>query len=460
MYRTSIKHLNFAMQKSLLPKMLNLIKSSSNKLTNLGRQGGNIEIVVQNSLCVGCGTCVGICPFSAVRMVRLSDIYLPRVDYSRCQSSKGCHTCLEVCPGGGVDLLRLARDLFPGGRQSPLLGRYLSMHIGHSTDFDIRYHAASGGLATQLLLFLLGLGIIDGAVVTALGNGEPFEPRVVFASNREEIVKARSSKYCPVPLNLIIRRIREEKKKVAIVGLPCHIHGFRKAEAKFPAIKKYVVLYLGLFCSSVKTFAGTEYLLHCFGLEKSNVSSFAYRDEGCPGSMHILLKHGSIFKSPYSVYYPRIRSFFIPRRCTLCIDQTAELADISLGDTHIRRSEEDNVGVSSVIVRSDRGKTSLHSAESSRAIELQDLDENSLIKSQWPALERKKHHVTVRFFLHRLFRQRTCNYDYTLPRLSAIQWLKYLKSSLILYAEIAMGKNRRLWWLIDYLDRLAKKLKK
>ena len=44
-----------------------------------------IESVFEDGLCTGCGTCVGICPLSAVAMVKSNSkgIYLPHLDYDQ-----------------------------------------------------------------------------------------------------------------------------------------------------------------------------------------------------------------------------------------------------------------------------------------------------------------------------------------------------------------------------------------
>ena len=51
----------------------------------------------------------------------------------------------------------------------------------------------------------------------------------IFAQDTEP-VSATKSKYCPVPANVRIKKILRRNGKFAVVGLPCHIHGVRKAE--------------------------------------------------------------------------------------------------------------------------------------------------------------------------------------------------------------------------------------
>jgi len=61
----------------------------------------NITEVKTTGLCTGCGTCAGICPNSAIKMVVNSKgVYVPQVDNEKCDE---CRICLDACPGRSVD---------------------------------------------------------------------------------------------------------------------------------------------------------------------------------------------------------------------------------------------------------------------------------------------------------------------------------------------------------------------
>jgi ferredoxin len=42
------------------------------------QKGKNILSVVRSKLCTGCGTCLGVCPTSAITMEK-NDIYVPKI---------------------------------------------------------------------------------------------------------------------------------------------------------------------------------------------------------------------------------------------------------------------------------------------------------------------------------------------------------------------------------------------
>lgn len=256
--------------------------------------------VVIDELCAGCGTCAAICPQNAITMVidRRKGIYIPALDTEKCNT---CGICFTVCPGHSVDFQTLNRQAFGSDSDDILLGHYLSTYTGYAADGDIRYRSASGGLVTALLIFALEEGIIDGALVTRMSQRDPLEPEPFIARTREDIIAAARSKYCPVPANIALKEILKAGKdeKFAVVGLPCHLHGLRKAEATNNKLKKHIAFYFGLFCSHTPSFLATDYILQKVNISKSNVLKLDYRGEGWPGKMKITLKDRDYFLEEY-----------------------------------------------------------------------------------------------------------------------------------------------------------------
>jgi len=221
-----------------------------------------IAQVVKDGLCTGCGTCVSLCPEEAIKLIidEKKGIYISELDEDGCNN---CGICYKVCPGHEVDFKGLNLEIFGKEPEDILIGNYLNCYTGHSTDYNIRYNSSSGGLVTALLIFALEEGIIDGALVTRMKRDNPIEPEPFIARTVEEIIEASKSKYCPVPANIALKEILDSKEgeKFAVVGLPCHIHGVRKAEQINKKLKEKIVLHLGIFCNHVPNFWGTKLLL-------------------------------------------------------------------------------------------------------------------------------------------------------------------------------------------------------
>lgn len=351
----------------------------------------NIRQVVDSNLCCGCSTCVAICPRGSITLKVKKDIYVPEVTAQTCIETNGCGLCYDVCPGIEIKINRLSNNLFKEGIVDVDLGRYVKCFSGYSMDPGIRFNSASGGVVTQLLIYLLENNSIKGAIVTRMSKEDPLLPEVVVASTVEEIIQAKSSKYCPVPTNILLKNILLREGNFAFVGLPCHIHGLRKAQEKFPKLRDKINFVFGLYCSSTHNFGAMEFLLKkVFKIKKESVKSFIFRGEGCLGNMVVNYGQDLIKREAFVKYHAFLRSFFIPFRCTLCIDHAAELADISFGDIYIPEFWEDKIGTTSIILRNPEKFDFLAKAKEAGVISLDDLDANLIKKSQKDSLKRKK----------------------------------------------------------------------
>jgi len=336
----------------------------------------NIANVVADGLCTNCGTCTGICPTEAIKMQVSNGLNLPKIEEEKCTC---CRLCVKSCPGHSVNFNEFNLRNFGKQPEDKLLGNYLKCYVGHSNDDEIRYNSSSGGVVTQLLIFALEKGIIDGALVVRMKKSKHFETEPFIARTRKEIISASKSKYCPVATNQALRHILKEKGRFAVVGLPCHIHGIRKAEMNVRALKEKIALHIGLVCSHTVSFFGTEFLLQKLGISQEQIVGIDYRGSGRPGSMLIKLKNNSSLSFPllgkWKAYWPIFSSFFFtPARCTMCPDQANELADVSVGDAWLPELRKERKGESIIITRMNDGEEILKQACSAGVLFLKSIE--------------------------------------------------------------------------------------
>lgn len=400
-----------------------------------------IERVVKAGLCTGCGTCAGICPRDAVQMVidLRQGLYLPVVDRGNCNE---CRLCVTVCPGHAVDFRQLSRGVFGREPEDAVLGNYLHCHIGHAADYGTRYNSASGGLVTALLVFALEEGMIDGALVTRMREDRPLEPEPFIARTREEIVSAARSKYCPVPAGIALREIlrASDDARFAMVGLPCHVQGTRKAETVIKRLREKEVLLFGLACSHSDTFHETDFLLRRYGIARADVSGIEYRGRGWPGYLTIRTRHGTEKSVPFHDYITAHAGyFFTPTRCTLCCDMGASLADICFMDAWLPEiMARDSIGSSIIICRTDRAVDFCRKAERKGVVDLKELAGSDVLQSLGRA-RMSNRDLRAHFQIARLCRRSRPCYGIDIPPSGPVNYLRAM------FIHLNMGISSRKW---------------
>ena len=408
-----------------------------------------IESVAGTGLCVGCGTCSAMCPANAITLTinNAKGIYLPKIDFSKCV---GCSICVKCCPGFEVNFKELSKGLVSqcvSKENRLLLGNYENCYVGYSSNCKIRFDSSSGGVVTQLLLFAMDENLVDGVVVTRMNRKHPLLPEPFIARTREEILEASKSKYCPVPTNIALREVLQRDGRYAFVGLPCHIHGLRKAQKLNKTLAKRIVLSIGLFCSHNDSFHSTRYILNRLNVNPSDVSRIDYRGKGWPGLLTVEQKSGIVTTCAFHDWI-RVHEycFFTPDRCLVCCDHAAELADISAGDAWLPEILKDHAGTSIFISRSKVGEELLHLAKSKGDILFQTIDSNKVVQSQGN-VRFKKNGFVVRSWMFRVLTKNIPKYIADFPQSGLIE----LPRSLIIFVNRTVASSK---YSNDNVDRL------
>lgn len=405
--------------------------------------------IINKGLCCGCGTCAGVCPHGAIKMTLSKGLFKPQINPALCVD---CQICLKACPGGNVNLNELQLKVFGKKPVNRTMGNYLACYSGYALDDEIRFNSASGGIITQLLIFALENRIIDGAIVTRMNPENPLEPEAFIARTREELVEASKSKYCPVAANTCLHQVLQEDGRYALVGLPCHIIGARKAEAILKTLENRIVLKFGLLCSHAVDFEGVSFLLKKLGVAERQVNRMSYRGQGWPGYLVIETKDNRKISIPlvgsWHAYWPLFSSFFFtPMRCTMCPDQAAELADLSFGDAWLSEMRSDRKGSSIVISRSKMGQRLLEMAETSGAVALTPLDISRAEESQLVNLRFKKDDLSYRLAFLASMGRNTPLHSEMQKQASSISVLR----SMYVYSSIKASSNSRFRTLLIHV---------
>lgn len=405
----------------------------------------NITYTVNNSLCTGCGICEGACHSHAISMEVKNGRFVPKVDIGLCKNGKGCHRCYDACAGLGIDLLKQAKGLFDTKetKEHELVGRYLKCYTGYSEDTRLREKAASGGMVSQFLIWLLENRKIDGAVVTRFNKDAPLKVESFIATTKEDILSAKGSKYSPVSLHKVLRAIKKaEGNKYVVVGLPCHIQGLRKLMGIDKRLSEKIVGVFSLFCSGSQTFRYTEYILKQCGGNVEDLDYLAYR-EGSPSGMVAKGKNFDFFRE-YKKYNMPLKGTFYPRRCLLCIDMFGELADINFGDIHLEDAKETGTGISAIIARDKKWLNLLQEACTEGAVHLDEISLEKLLYKRSMAKAKKTRNASFVLLLKRMGLKAPLYDSRFQPHLDSKTLLRYFAMRTKQY----IGNHRMLWFLL------------
>lgn len=382
--------------------------------------------IIDTGLCTACGTCAGICPTASVRMADLDGEPAPELAGTCAE----CGTCGLVCPGKNIPLRDLEQFTFGRLRDiTPLdLGVYRYCASGFAHNSDVRFRGASGGMATALLMHALQSGTIDCALLAGFSKNAPWRTEARLATTPAEIAGAAQSKYACVPVNTLLgEALAAGYKKIGVVGLPCHIHALRKIQLhREPAgLADKLSLTIGLLCASQFYFEGTRHLLTewCKIDDFSVIKEISYRGGGWPGHFVVNLNDGrTVTVDRHKYVYHLLIGIYKRDRCEMCIDWSAELADISVGDYwHPLMKPGEEQGTSSCIIRSEAGDRLFSDAAARGGISSEPLDALTVTASI--GFEIKKHGAAFRLAQRKRFGWPAPDYQY-LP-----QWKPFARDT-------------------------------
>lgn len=312
-------------------------------------------------LCVGCGACIALCPYSAISIELYKGVARPRFNLKHCRF---CGLCVKVCPV----LLHLNEDKYS---VEHVIGKIYSVFFACSTDIDLRYYGASGGVVTSLLQFMLKQRIVDAVLVIKMGN---FIPRPLLTGHIEEVLAAQGSVYFKTFSLIILRKIiglLKAGKRLCIVALPCQVYTLKRI------LKNYSdkLYFIALICYSTNEPWYLQHFISAYTPRNCTPIAVSPRNRGWPGTIRILIKDTKVneISVPQTRFWRGLALLRLsaPLGCLLCSLHLAPDADIVVGDAwHPKYMGKDPIGHSIVIVRSLKGLKVINDAINCKVIEI------------------------------------------------------------------------------------------
>lgn len=419
----------------------------------------NVAITTKALLCHGCGICTAVCPQNAISITydkkRMN--YIAIVEQIKCHN---CGICMDVCPGGEVQFGLLAKHFLDIKNHSFLGGYFLNNYLGWATDKDIRWRAASGGIATAIAKHLLeSKKVTKILLIKSQNNSDALAYSGALINNADALYEAMGSKYCAATLCGALKNINTADK-LAVIGLPCHIHGIRKAQIHSKRFKQHNIIAIGLFCGGTRGKEATEYLLKRNGFNIKDLTWIKHRTIGWPGQMLAKFANEKKFQASYPGYSNLQFNSFTPWRCKLCSDGLAELADISIGDAWLKEiTAQNSEGISIIVTRSQEGEKIIEDAISSGIIKCENINNDDAVRSQHKMLIGKKCDIASRMLMAKIIARNVPIYDNIVDKISAFLIIKLLRDEIIQYAGRLSAKYNFIYKMLECLRYFFHKIR-
>ena len=290
--------------------------------------------VQEAGLCIGCGSCVELCPYfrsHGGKTVMLHDCDL---DEGRCHA---------WCPKAELDLEGLAQELWGTPYSAQGVGPHLAVVAAKAGPRLESGRYQAGGAVSALVCAALDQGLAQGAVLT---GGHGLETVPTLAQTPEEVMACAGSKFTAAPTLAALNLAQaQESGPLAVVATPCQAAALAQRRAK-PWSSRGAAgpaeLVIGLFCNWSLDPQGLAGLL----AQRMELKSIRSMDIPPPpaGVLQVRTTDGSL-----EIPLDEIRDL-IPPACAICPDMTSEWADLSVG------MYEGKPGWNTLVVRNEKAR--------------------------------------------------------------------------------------------------------
>ena len=357
-----------------------------------------VQRVIRAGLCTGCGACVGL---DAGGGSEMKDTPLGPVPQFG-KTTRLQPLAYECCPGKGLNYPQLYERFYGKQPKNWLAGPTISVRTGHASDEAIRRNGASGGVLTQVLIYLLEQKLIDAAVVVRQGVPVPEQARAVFATTREEILAAAQSVYIPVSTLDKLSKF-EPGKRYAMTCLPDQAAALRVMQLAGDVRALQVSYILGPYTgTALYPAAIRSFLQSCRVPARDGITSLKWRAGEWPGYLEIITASGRLIRSN-KFYYNYLIPFFITRNSLQNMDFSNEFCDLSVGDAWSPHFEKAGGGHSVISTRTQAMEAIVAGMADRGLLTVETIDELKATEMHGHMIDFKKRGGYIRNRLRRFF---------------------------------------------------------
>lgn len=340
----------------------------------------NISIICDNSLCIACGACAGVCPVSCISLNRnVSGFLRAYIDKNKCL---GCKKCLKVCPQMTT-------------KNQEESNKDIGGFIAYAQNPEIRKKGQSGGVVTALLSYLLDKGEVEAAIINKF-NSEKHINEAIFVNKSNQLLDGMGSYYSQSD---VCNSIYENKEKsLAAVLLGCQSKSVELSEKAGELTN--VKYKIGLICEAQYSVLMMKDIVSKTRVELSEVIGFRWKDKQIgkwPGNIKIKTEKKEYILPSKS--RTSIKNIYRNLSCSACDDKMNNNADIVCGDPWGIHIEDIKQGYSCVLARTKKGYDLLMKAKEEGYIYLAPHNIRDIIEGQHVDIDYYTEKQKIRNFL-------------------------------------------------------------
>ena len=388
--------------------------------------------MIDRNLCNGCAACWAVCPTSAIEMQEDDEGFkFPIIDQSKCIH---CNLCETRCP---IKCIQQGR--------SSLCKSQEKFYAAQLLDTVIRKKSSSGGAFSAFAKEVLKNG---GVVIGCTLDDSCKCAKHIIVTKEEELSKLRGSKYLQSSVGSIyydVEKLLNNDVVVLFSGTPCQVAGLKSylEQRKGNADKLVTVDFICHGVPSPKVWH--NYADELERKKNSKISYVSFRDKEKGWKQYALsieFEDGTrLFEKAAENDYLRgfISDIYLRKSCYQCaVKGKMHYSDITLADFWgIEKSYprwDDNIGVSLVVVHTDKGQQLLaHVSDNLRTEEV--TEEKALQFNKSYYISTKFNPVRVCFF--KSFKKR--GFEYAIKKYNGTHLQAKIRRKYISWIHRALG---------------------